>query len=1252
MKIVHLADVHFCKDHANEALAYLKCVEDYVKSNPVDMIGIAGDLFDSAILNSENARLSEFIDSIKRLGDSAPTAMVYGTPSHDVDGSLEIFKAVNCKYGITILDPGQAYFLAPAAGGIFPESEANRLFNKEDRGAIIFGIPEPRKKYLLATTSAGKDETEEAIRGAMHRLCFLLAAKRQEYRNLPCVVLYHGDVAGSTLQNDQTVERGTGIAITVDDLNDIGADYYLLGHIHKPQQVGNLPAYYAGSIYPKNFGETHQAGFNMVELTQTGSYGFNADVKRIDFPHPQNHKIEASCPIGNDFPVLDIVGKRVWLEITCSKEQRALINADVELARLWERGSVEGSRVTVNELPVETVRAAEITEANTPVKKFEIWAENSNVKCEGAIIKKIESLETEITMGSARAAGEWELVSLRLRGAIGIKKGVHKDEISLNFDDYTDGLVALTGANGRGKTTLIENCHPYPQLLTRKGKLQDHFFLRDSFREVVYRDRSAGGKQVKFLIQIDGQNKSGACKYFVFDASGYPTLTSDYEWIPRPGVDGNLKPYEEALNGLFGPMELYLRTAFITQRPTKNLPDLTDATAGEKKTLFVELAGIDYLQRFAETAVEKSKQEAAKNHDAEIRVRMLETEVFRKDDVEIELHNSEISLKKAQKELTEVTEQGKTAKADVDRLREAFSVEKARQEKENEARKAVDRVQDEINTLDADKTRYQEFVKSKSVYEKEIAEYETLQKTADAENEKKRKVLEANSAKQQEYTRNLSAHNQKVKAIEAERDNLCEQRNSLERLVATAESNIRLAEKDEEVDRGRLCKPLEDRKAEIDREILTEKNCIKLYERDAAEITEDCPTCGQKLPENKITELKAKREEYVRKIDSKKYTIDTMNAELTSIDKKVHEAIQQAAEQREEKTAKETAEIQKYNGQLAEINKQIGDLTEQVADLSFDEPAPVKLDVFNDSTLRTATAKMSFITIEQSRASLVKAQAAAVRIEGLEKQIEDKIKLLEEKRMEVFKLITGIEEGTFTRLSKELESAISRHAVLTERYTEVKAEIARQEATIEAGKRSLAAIEDQENELESLRKQTAHFTQEGVDWDLIAKAFGKDGIQALELDALAPGISETANRILESAYGDRFRIEIRTTRIGGAGKKTKQIEDFLIYVIDSEDGEAVLLDDKSGGEAVWIKRAIYDAFAVIRKRNTNFAFLSCFQDEADGALDSAAKTAYCRMLEAAHAESKMRHTFIITHSNEVKAMIDQKIDMEELAAVV
>jgi DNA repair exonuclease SbcCD nuclease subunit len=228
--------------------------------------------------------------------------------------------------------------LAPAAGGIFPEDEANRLFNKDDRLAIIFGIPEPRKKYLLAETSAGKDETEEAIREAMHRLCFMLVAKRKEYRSMPCIVLYHGEVAGTVYQNDQTIERGTGISITIDDLNDISADYYALGHIHKPQKVGNLPAYYAGSMYPKDFGETHKAGFNVVELTQAGEvakYGCHADIERIGIPHPQNSHViinwnDTSDGTPEQYAQFrkEVIGKRVWFEIMCTQKDRLSTNAD------------------------------------------------------------------------------------------------------------------------------------------------------------------------------------------------------------------------------------------------------------------------------------------------------------------------------------------------------------------------------------------------------------------------------------------------------------------------------------------------------------------------------------------------------------------------------------------------------------------------------------------------------------------------------------------------------------------------------------------------------------------------------------------------------------------------------------------------------------------------------------------------------------------------------------------------------------
>lgn len=1146
MRIAHIADLHCCKEHQKEALESLDEICLSLTTNPVDLIAVAGDTWDASMLNTEASGFNDFVGRIQNLAAFAPVVMIYGTPSHDTDGSLEVFRKIKAKNTITILEAAKPYFLEN--GKVVETSTAPE--------ALIFGIPEPRKKYLLVNSTVGKEETEAAIRDAMQKLCFLLAAKRREFPDIPCVMLYHGDIAGSSLQNDRTIERGTGIAISIDELASIGADYYALGHIHKPQQVGTLPAYYAGSIYPKDFGETHKAGFNIVEIADG-----KTEVKRIDFRHPQNMKIESGADIKIDG---NYTGKRVWLEITCTKEERVLLDEEKILSEIMSHGAEEGSRVSISEIPTETVRAAEITEAAGVSEKFKVWAENSGIEVKESVLQKITELDREISTESAKAKGSWELVSLNLRGAIGIYKGLKKDEISINFDSFDSGLIALTGDNGKGKTTLIENCHPYPKMLTRKDKLQEQFRLRDSFREVVYRDRDTG-RMVKCVIQVDGETKSGSCNYFAYDS-----YDCGKSWSAVPGLDKNLKPYEEFVEATFGPLELYLRTAFITQRPTKNLPDLTDATAGEKKTLFVELAGIDYLQKFSEAANDRVKANAEKVHDSKIRIQMLESSLSRKTVIETSLAESEKTAKEKQTELDVITASGKKAREELNGAQERFNAEKDRLNKEDGLKGDVSTLETEISNIESEISRNQEAAEKRAENEKVIAEYEDLQKVIAEEQKKRNAINEANSAKMSEYLQKKFEFDEKTVEIRVALDTF-----------TVAKHDIKV-------------------------NILNAENEIRFKERDIAEISDTCPTCGQKLPAEKIAELDEKKAEAEK-------AVKVLEDGIT--EKKNH---------------------------ISEIEKKIAELTQELSEFAFSEPVKPKREEFDASAENEATAKLNAINIEKAKSELETAKTAAVRIEGLAAQIADKKKLLENAEKTLREVESRRDDGAENALNEAQKKIDS----LTETFTSVKAELAGINATIEAGKKSLAEIAESEKELEKVQKEAEKAKSESVEWELVSKAFGKDGIQALELDALAPGISETANRILKSGYGDRFSISIETTRIGGSGKKTKQIEDFKIMVND--DGDVTALENKSGGESVWIKRAIYDAFAVIRRRNTGFAFLTCFQDETDGALDASAKTAYCRMLEASHEAGKLRHTIIITHSNEVRAMIEQKIAMENL----
>jgi exonuclease SbcC len=53
-------------------------------------------------------------------------------------------------------------------------------------------------------------------------------------------------------------------------------------------------------------------------------------------------------------------------------------------------------------------------------------------------------------------------LSLRLKGFRGIRDGLGRDEITLDLERAAGEaqLVALAGANGRGKTTLMDNLTP------------------------------------------------------------------------------------------------------------------------------------------------------------------------------------------------------------------------------------------------------------------------------------------------------------------------------------------------------------------------------------------------------------------------------------------------------------------------------------------------------------------------------------------------------------------------------------------------------------------------------------------------------------------------------------------------------------------------------------------------------------------------------------------------------------------------
>jgi len=384
------------------------------------------------------------------------------------------------------------------------------------------------------------------------------------------------------------------------------------------------------------------------------------------------------------------------------------------------------------------------------------------------------------------------------------------------------------------------------------------------------------------------------------------------------------------------------------------------------------------------------------------------------------------------------------------------------------------------------------------------------------------------------------------------------------------------------------------------------KTRAEQLEEDLREpITENCPTCGQKWPAQRRAEFEQKRNE-------KEKLLNEFKQEIFKFDK----------------------QIISFKNQLKQIQIDID---------ALQWPKTPEMPSFDETLLENIQQQLSLIDESFLRSELEKAKEAQVRIEESEKRIElleKQIEKANERKAELMHQIDEEADEAYREISSEIEKTRGR-------WGETDKELTRIATEINAMLKQMRDLAAKQEELKDLKEAVQGKEKDFQEWQYLQRACGPDGIQALELDAMGPGIADVANSILESAYGSRFRIEFRTTRIGGSGSQKKQIEDFLIIIHDSQDGSEQLLETLSGGESIWVKRAIYDAFGIIRARKTGTKFLTVFQDEMDGALDPEARVNYFRMLERAHQESGRYHTIVITHNIDAQEMIEQKIEMKK-----
>ena len=222
------------------------------------------------------------------------------------------------------------------------------------------------------------------------------------------------------------------------------------------------------------------------------------------------------------------------------------------------------------------------------------------------------------------------------------------------------------------------------------------------------------------------------------------------------------------------------------------------------------------------------------------------------------------------------------------------------------------------------------------------------------------------------------------------------------------------------------------------------------------------------------------------------------------------------------------------------------------------------------------------------------------------------------------KLELALEAATAGR-----SAAISRHAVAV---------------------RDAEAAREARARADAMAAEVAQAEQRLADWTRLAADLGRDGLQALEIDAALPELTERANDLLHSCHGSRWTVRIESTRASADGKK--QIEGLAVWVLDTQAGREGPGETYSGGERVILAEAVALPLVALWCERQGVERPTLVRDESGAALSAENATAYVAMLRRAASWIGADKVLVVTHSDEIRRLSDATVVVADGAATV
>ena len=660
-----------------------------------------------------------------------------------------------------------------------------------------------------------------------------------------------------------------------------------------------------------------------------------------------------------------------------------------------------------------------------------------------------------------------ELKKLRLRGFTGIKRGLGLEEISIDFSNVT-GLAAFAGANGLGKSTVLENLHPYNTLASREGALFNHVSRRDSEKELCF---EYNGHDYKTLIKIDCQ--SGKSEGFIW---------KDGESL----VNGKISAYSKYITEVFGSSNLFFNSVFCAQNATK----LSDMTTGQLKSLFAEFLRLDRLQGYEETSKQVINVLSGKVSQIDVNIAALQKRLEGASDLQGEIKR--LTSVKAERETykDDLSAQLVTAQEEREKLREIIArnevLTKQIEEMETtlrsmEGNRRLEEAENE-STLVKLRTQYKDIANEithiEAVLKDEAAIY------AAVENEKALKTL--------------------IETIVASIENAMEAVTETQVIVTTLEKEIQES-KHSLKDIGNDAKL-----TELDRNILQITQEITGYSDQLNALEGRDRSCTSSTCSFIFAARKAEGELSVAqdRLAQLKIVKENRMSELTASATKI------------------SGQLSEKENLLKQTRSRLIDL-QNIQNIKRKQLAEKRLEL---NRYQNLAAKQSEIAVAKSKKEdRVKAleenkkqgQTVAEAWKTKKQTLDGQITAHQNRINEITTSINVKAADTLDVINCRIESTANQIVETDRRISETTAKISKLQG-------ELSGITEAETQLQKVNEDKCRIQADIADWTYLRNACGKNGLQAMEIDGAAPIITGFANDLLSQAFGSLYTVKFQT----------------------------------------------------------------------------------------------------------------------------